>query len=86
MKKQQPQKRRAQRQRPLRHQQRHVRRLPLPRHDILVPDIAAQIPPPLRRRVARRRPEKLQRFIDNAHIKLTDHVLEIDTGWGSITI
>ncbi|KAF2659160.1 cyclopropane-fatty-acyl-phospholipid synthase [Lophiostoma macrostomum CBS 122681] len=29
---------------------------------------------------------KLQRFIDNAHIKSTDHVLEIGTGWGSFAI
>lgn len=29
---------------------------------------------------------KLQRFIDNAHIKPTDHVLEIGTGWGSFAI
>jgi cyclopropane-fatty-acyl-phospholipid synthase len=29
---------------------------------------------------------KLQRFIDNAHTKPTDHVLEIGTGWGSFTI
>ncbi|KAF2728305.1 cyclopropane-fatty-acyl-phospholipid synthase [Polyplosphaeria fusca] len=29
---------------------------------------------------------KLQRFIDNTHIKPTDHVLEIGTGWGSLAI
>lgn len=29
---------------------------------------------------------KLQRFIDGAHIKSTDHVLEIGTGWGSFAI
>ena len=29
---------------------------------------------------------KLQRFIDNAKIKSTDHVLEIGTGWGSFAI
>ena len=29
---------------------------------------------------------KLHRFIDNAHIKSTDHVLEIGTGWGSFAI
>lgn len=29
---------------------------------------------------------KLQRFIDNAKIKATDHVLEIGTGWGSFAI
>lgn len=29
---------------------------------------------------------KLQRFIDNAHIKSTDHVLEIGTGWGSFAM
>jgi cyclopropane-fatty-acyl-phospholipid synthase len=29
---------------------------------------------------------KLQRFIDNAHIKSTDHILEIGTGWGSFAI
>ncbi|KAH7130390.1 Mycolic acid cyclopropane synthetase-domain-containing protein [Dendryphion nanum] len=29
---------------------------------------------------------KLQRFIDNTHIKSTDHVLEIGTGWGSFAI
>lgn len=29
---------------------------------------------------------KLQRFIDNANIKSTDHVLEIGTGWGSFAI
>lgn len=29
---------------------------------------------------------KLQRFITNAHIKSTDHVLEIGTGWGSFAI
>ncbi|TKA71624.1 hypothetical protein B0A49_03027 [Cryomyces minteri] len=29
---------------------------------------------------------KLQRFIDNAHIKRSDHVLEIGTGWGSFAI
>ncbi|KAF2240053.1 cyclopropane-fatty-acyl-phospholipid synthase [Viridothelium virens] len=29
---------------------------------------------------------KLQRFIDNARIKSTDHVLEIGTGWGSFAI
>jgi len=29
---------------------------------------------------------KLQRFIDRAHIKSTDHVLEIGTGWGSFAI
>ncbi|KAF2268840.1 methoxy mycolic acid synthase 1 [Lojkania enalia] len=29
---------------------------------------------------------KLQRFIDNTHIKPTDHVLEIGTGWGSFAI
>lgn len=29
---------------------------------------------------------KLQRFIDNAHIKSSDHVLEIGTGWGSFAI
>ena len=29
---------------------------------------------------------KLQRFIDNAHIKSTDHVLEVGTGWGSFAI
>lgn len=29
---------------------------------------------------------KLQRFIDSAHIKKTDHVLEIGTGWGSFAI
>ena len=29
---------------------------------------------------------KLDRFIDNAKIKATDHVLEIGTGWGSLAI
>jgi cyclopropane-fatty-acyl-phospholipid synthase len=29
---------------------------------------------------------KLHRFIDGAHIKSTDHVLEIGTGWGSFAI
>jgi len=29
---------------------------------------------------------KLQRFITNAHIKASDHVLEIGTGWGSFAI
>ncbi|KAJ4301590.1 hypothetical protein N0V90_003683 [Kalmusia sp. IMI 367209] len=29
---------------------------------------------------------KLDRFIDNAHIKSADHVLEIGTGWGSFAI
>lgn len=29
---------------------------------------------------------KLRRFIDNAHIRRTDHVLEIGTGWGSFAI
>lgn len=29
---------------------------------------------------------KLNRFIKNAHIKSTDHVLEIGTGWGSFAI
>ncbi|KAH8651028.1 cyclopropane-fatty-acyl-phospholipid synthase [Xylariales sp. PMI_506] len=29
---------------------------------------------------------KLQRFIDGAHIKQSDHVLEIGTGWGSFAI
>ncbi|KAF1985042.1 cyclopropane-fatty-acyl-phospholipid synthase [Aulographum hederae CBS 113979] len=29
---------------------------------------------------------KLQRFIDNAHLKSSDHVLEIGTGWGSLAI
>ncbi|KAF2180064.1 cyclopropane-fatty-acyl-phospholipid synthase [Zopfia rhizophila CBS 207.26] len=29
---------------------------------------------------------KLQRFIDNTHIKSSDHVLEIGTGWGSFAI
>lgn len=29
---------------------------------------------------------KLDRFIENAHIKATDHVLEIGTGWGSFAI
>jgi cyclopropane-fatty-acyl-phospholipid synthase len=29
---------------------------------------------------------KLDRFIDGAHIKPTDHVLEIGTGWGSFAI
>lgn len=29
---------------------------------------------------------KLDRFIDNARIKATDHVLEIGTGWGSFAI
>lgn len=29
---------------------------------------------------------KLQRFIDRAHIKASDHVLEIGTGWGSFAI
>ena len=29
---------------------------------------------------------KLQRFIDGARIKPTDHVLEIGTGWGSFAI
>jgi cyclopropane-fatty-acyl-phospholipid synthase len=29
---------------------------------------------------------KLNRFIDGAHIKPTDHVLEIGTGWGSFAI
>lgn len=29
---------------------------------------------------------KLQRFITNAHLKTTDHVLEIGTGWGSFAI
>jgi cyclopropane-fatty-acyl-phospholipid synthase len=29
---------------------------------------------------------KLNRFIDGARIKLTDHVLEIGTGWGSFAI
>lgn len=29
---------------------------------------------------------KLQTFIDEAHIKSTDHVLEIGTGWGSFAI
>ena len=29
---------------------------------------------------------KLQRFIDNAKIKSTDHVLEIGTGWGSFAV
>lgn len=29
---------------------------------------------------------KLQIFIDDAHIKSTDHVLEIGTGWGSFAI
>lgn len=29
---------------------------------------------------------KLDRFVDNAHIKAGDHVLEIGTGWGSFAI
>ncbi|GME50006.1 Cyclopropane-fatty-acyl-phospholipid/mycolic acid synthase [Neofusicoccum parvum] len=29
---------------------------------------------------------KLDRFISNAHLKSTDHVLEIGTGWGSLAI
>jgi len=29
---------------------------------------------------------KLLRFVDNAHIKSSDHVLEIGTGWGSFAI
>lgn len=29
---------------------------------------------------------KLDRFVDNTHIKSTDHVLEIGTGWGSFAI
>jgi cyclopropane-fatty-acyl-phospholipid synthase len=29
---------------------------------------------------------KLDRFIDNAKLKETDHVLDIDTGWGSFAI
>lgn len=29
---------------------------------------------------------KLDRFIDNAHIKASDHVLEIGTGWGSLAM
>lgn len=29
---------------------------------------------------------KLDRFIENAHIKSTDHILEIGTGWGSFAI
>lgn len=29
---------------------------------------------------------KLDRFIDNTHIKRTDHVLEIGTGWGSFAM
>lgn len=29
---------------------------------------------------------KLDRFINNAHLKSTDHVLEIGTGWGSFAI
>ncbi len=29
---------------------------------------------------------KLQKFIDNAKLKATDHVLEIGTGWGSFAI
>jgi len=29
---------------------------------------------------------KLNRFIDGAHVKATDHVLEIGTGWGSLAI
>lgn len=29
---------------------------------------------------------KLDRFIDNTHIKSTDHVLEIGTGWGSFAM
>lgn len=29
---------------------------------------------------------KLRRFIDNCHIKASDHVLEIGTGWGSFAI
>jgi cyclopropane-fatty-acyl-phospholipid synthase len=29
---------------------------------------------------------KLNRFIDGAHIKATDHVLEIGTGWGSFAM
>lgn len=29
---------------------------------------------------------KLHRFIENAHIKQADHVLEIGTGWGSFAI
>ncbi|KAF2690470.1 cyclopropane-fatty-acyl-phospholipid synthase [Lentithecium fluviatile CBS 122367] len=29
---------------------------------------------------------KLDRFIDNTHIKSTDHVLEIGTGWGSFAL
>ena len=29
---------------------------------------------------------KLDRFIDNTHIKPTDHVLEIGTGWGSLAL
>jgi len=29
---------------------------------------------------------KLNRFIDGAHVKSTDHVLEIGTGWGSLAI
>lgn len=29
---------------------------------------------------------KLQRFVDRAHLKSTDHVLEIGTGWGSFAI
>jgi cyclopropane-fatty-acyl-phospholipid synthase len=29
---------------------------------------------------------KLDRFINNTHIKPTDHVLEIGTGWGSLAI
>ncbi|OAA68325.1 cyclopropane-fatty-acyl-phospholipid synthase [Niveomyces insectorum RCEF 264] len=29
---------------------------------------------------------KLDRFIDGAHVKATDHVLEIGTGWGSLAI
>ncbi|KAF2645964.1 cyclopropane-fatty-acyl-phospholipid synthase [Massarina eburnea CBS 473.64] len=29
---------------------------------------------------------KLDRFIDNTHVKSTDHVLEIGTGWGSLAM
>ncbi|CAI6342108.1 unnamed protein product [Periconia digitata] len=29
---------------------------------------------------------KLDRFIDNTHVKATDHVLEIGTGWGSLAM
>jgi len=29
---------------------------------------------------------KLDRFVDNAHIKTEDHVLEVGTGWGSFAI